>query len=145
LQRFDFKFQRVLDFRETIEDQKKGEFAKAKENVSRQEKILTGLIDEKERTAKDFNKFKTAFDFQCYARYSNLLDNKINTQKQNVVSAQTNLQSKNIELLKAMTDKKVLEKIKEKQRIEHDQEMDKREQRFNDDFAIYSYLRGIRG
>jgi flagellar FliJ protein len=62
-------------------------------------------------------------------------------QKSNLENARIALDKKNKELLKSISDRKVLEKLKQKAKDEFEFEQSKKEQNMNDDFALFSYIR----
>lgn len=140
MERFNFNLQKVLDFRITIEDKKKNEFVAAQKNLLREQKILEDTISKKNRVIKDAENYRTSYEFQSYVHFIDAVDKKIEKQREKVIICEKELDGKKQELLKAISDRKVLEKLKEKALQEFNIEQSKKEQRFNDDFALYAYV-----
>jgi flagellar FliJ protein len=138
---FRFNLQKVLDFKMTIEEKKKNEFVKALKELTIQDNKLKELMAHKERVKKDLLNFKTVFDYQNYVRYMDLLDKRIEHQKDKVNKCEKILEEKKQELIKSTSDRKVLEMLKEKALNENNLEISRKEQRLNDDFALFSYVR----
>lgn len=142
MEKFNFKLQKVLEFKETYEEKKKEEFSLELRNFYEQEKRLKELKDEKERTINNPPKFKMILDYQGFYRYLDLLDKRIEKQTQVLNEAKERVERARQELIKATKDKNIIEKLREKAYEEFWEEQNKKEQRFNDDYALYLYLRG---
>lgn len=141
MERFDFKLQKVLDFRINIEEKKKEEFVAAQKNLLRQQDILSNLISQRDKTANDSTSFKTVLEYQTLVRYLDMMTKRINIQREKAIEAREVLEQKNQELIRSISDRKVLDKLKEKAKQEYDFEVEKTEQKMNDDFALFSYIR----
>jgi flagellar FliJ protein len=140
MERFDFKLQKVLDFRINIEEKKKEEFVAAQKNLLRQQDILSNLISQRDKTANDSTSFKTVLEYQTLVRYLDMMTKRINIQREKAIEAREVLEQKNQELIRSISDRKVLDKLKEKAKQEYDFEVEKTEQKMNDDFALFSYI-----
>lgn len=143
MEHFNYRLQNVLDFKLEIEDKKKKEFVQCLKIYMQEEKKLKDLIERKkeEESKKDL---KNGADCISYARYINYLENAINIQHQNVKKSKEKLEKSKEELLKSTSDRKVLEKLKDKAFEEFMQLQNKKEQNLNDDYAIYSFIRNER-
>jgi flagellar protein FliJ len=139
--RFNFKFQKVLDYKVTIEDKRKEEFVTALRESLKQEKILDELVSQKQKTVNNTTKLKTVIEYQSFTRYLELLYKKIENQKQNLHNANEFMEVKKQELLKSTSDRKVMEMLRDKAKTEFDLEVANKEQRLNDDFALFAYIR----
>ncbi|MCX7904174.1 MAG: flagellar export protein FliJ [Caloramator sp.] len=142
MDKFNFKLQKVLEFKETYEEKKKEEFSLELRNFYEQEKRLKELKEEKERTINNPPKFKMILDYQGFYRYLELLDRRIEKQAHVLNEAKERLEKARQELIKATKDRSIIEKLKEKAYEEFLEEQNKKEQRLNDDYALYLYLRG---
>ena len=145
MEKFKFKLQNVLDYRSDIEERIKREFAVALQNFAQQEKILNELIQTKDQNMFKPQNFKTVVEYQNYTRFMEFLEQRIESQRENVRQAKEKLNKKREELIKATKDKSIIEKLKEKAFDEFVFEEDKKEQKLNDDYALYSYIRHERG
>lgn len=144
MEHFNYNLQKVLDFKIEIEEKKKEEFVKALKRYLKQEKLLKDLLIKKEETEKKIESIRTGFDCLTYSRYLESLNDRIETEKNNLKKAEGLLQSAKGELIKSTSDRKVLEKLKEKAKAEFEFEVSKKEQKQNDDFALFSYIRSER-
>lgn len=141
MEAFNFQLQKVLDYKEKIEEKKKEEFVKALKLQLAQEKELKHYIDTKNASKDYFYDLKTSGDFQNFSRYIEFLDNKIEDSKYKLVKATEQLEIKKQELIKSTSDRKVLDKLKEKAKQDFDAESNRKEQKLNDDFALFSYVK----
>ena len=71
--------------------------------------------------------------------YLSLLDSKIKQQKENVNSAMLNVDKVREELLKAVKERKILEKLRERKYEEYLLEQKKLEQKTNDEIVSYNH------
>lgn len=141
MEAFNYKLQKVLDYKERIEEKKKEEFVKALKYKLAQEKELKHYIDTK-NTSKDFiYDLKSSSDFQNFSRYIEFLDKKIENAKYKLAKATEQLEVKKQELIKSTSDRKVLDKLKENARQDFEVENNRKEQKLNDDFALFSYAK----
>lgn len=144
MEKFKFKFQNVLNFKIEVEEKKKNEFVKMFKNYLIQEKRLNELIERKNSAQEKKSELKTGVDCINYSRYLSYLENSIDIQRQNLLKAKDSMEKAKQELLKSISDRKVLEKLKEKAKEEFDFYENKKEQSLNDDFALFSYIRNER-
>ncbi|MDF2673263.1 MAG: fliJ [Clostridiales bacterium] len=141
MEAFNFQLQKVLDYKEKIEEKKKEEFVKALKFQLAQEKELNHYIDIKNDSKDYFYDLKTSGDFQNFSRYIEFLDKKIENAKYKLVKATEQLDIKKQELIKSTSDRKVLDKLKEKAKQDFEAESNRKEQKLNDDFALFSYVK----
>lgn len=141
MEAFNFQLQKVLDYKGKIEEKKKEEFVKALKFQLTQEKELKHYIDTKNDSMDFFYDLKSSADFQNFSRYIEFLDKKIENSKYKLVKATEQLEQKKQELIKSTSDRKVLDKLKEKAKQDFDTENNKKEQKLNDDFALFSYVK----
>lgn len=144
MENFKFKFQNVLNFKIEVEEKKKNEFVKMFKNYLIQEKRLNELMERKNAAQGKKSDIKSGVDCIQYARYLSYLENLIDIQRQNLIKAKDSMEKAKEELLKSISDRKVLEKLKEKAKEEFDFYENKKEQSLNDDFALFSYIRSER-
>lgn len=141
MQNFRFNLQKVLDYRVDVEQKAIDEFVTAQKNYFLQEAILNDLYLKRKTTANNIISLKTVYEYQSYTRYVEFIDKKILVQKESLEDAKDILDKKNKELLKSISDRKVLEKLKQKAKDEFEFEQNKKEQKLNDDFALFSYIK----
>ena len=134
---FTFRLQQVLEYRSQLEDQAKMAFAAAKDAHDRRQK-------EVERLAAALD---AAWNERHEAVLTNrneawLLENYCKGLAEDLESARASLKHLAIvmeearqKLVLAMQDRKLLDKLKEKQQVRHAKEENLREQRFNDEIC----------
>lgn len=141
---FKFKLQKVLEYKETIEEEKKEQFVLALKFLMNKEKELQACIDLKKSSNDYFSELKSSADFQSFTRYIDFLDKKIEKAKYNVEKAKEDLEGKKQDLIKSTSDRKVLDKLKEQAKHDFDFESNRKEQKQNDDFALFSFIKSER-
>lgn len=144
MEKFNFNLQRVLDYRIKVEDNKKEEFVISLKSYMHEEKILNVLNDKRKSMFEAVSSFKKSQEFQNYSRYMEYLNKKIESQIIVLKKAKEKLNKAKEELIKSTADRKILDKLKEKAKEEFDREENKKEQKLNDDFAMFSYLKNER-
>lgn len=144
MEKFNFNLQRVLDYKIKVEDIKKEEFVKSLKSYMYEEKVLNVLNDKRKLMFEAVSSFKTSQEFQNYSRYMEYLNKKIENQINVLNKSKEKLNNSKEELIKSTADRKILDKLKEKAKEEFDREENKKEQKLNDDFAMFSYLKNER-
>ena len=144
MENFNFNLQKVLDYRVGIEEKKKQEYVEAQKHMLKQESILKYLA-EKRTMAENYMTFEmTGYECQALTRYLEHLDKKIASQKIALNESIKLLELKTRELTQCMSDRKVMEKLREKAYKEFQEESNKNEQKLNDDFALHAFIRADR-
>ncbi len=144
MENFNFNLQKVLDYRVGIEEKKKQEYVEAQKHMLKQESLLKYLA-EKRTMAENYMTFEmTGYECQALTRYLEHLDIKIASQKIALNESIKLLELKTRELTQCMSDRKVMEKLREKAYKEFQEESNKNEQKLNDDFALHAFIRADR-
>lgn len=141
MDRYKFKLQKVLDYRTDFEDKKKEEFAEAQKIYIDEKDKLNKLVNTKEKEKQRSMDMKSIFEYQNYVKYIEFLNNKIEIQRHNLSVAEKFLSEKTEELVDAMKEKKVMEKLRDKTKNEFEYDASVKEQKQNDDFALFSFVR----
>jgi len=140
--KFIFKLQSVLNLKKQNEDSKKNELGKAIQRLEAEKQKLAALEDTLENTVKEFNektKKATVHELIEYNEYLSLLNSRIKVQKENVNNAALNVDKVREELIFAVKERKILDKLKEKQHEEFLTEQKKLEQKTNDEIVSYNH------
>ena len=139
MNRFIFRLQNVLRLREIKEDEKKREFGAAMRDLHHEEKKLEQLGDTLQNHENNMVKRGqgkvTARELQNNFYYARSLDEKIENQTGNVKKHEEIVDDKREELAEKTKEKKILERLKERRREEHDQAVQKEEQALIDDIT----------
>ncbi len=139
---FSFKLQPVLNVRIQQEDNLKNELGKAVQNLEAEkhrlqllENALSNLVDEfNEKTKK-----ATVHSLIEFNGYLSVLNAKIKLQKENVNIAAQNVDNVREELVKAVKERQIIDKYREKKLEEYAQEQKRLEQRTNDEIVSYKH------
>lgn len=140
---FKFKLQRLLDVKEKIEETKKNEFAEAKKNLNEAIKRKEDLILKRQNL---LNEMKDVSDIGSYkykiAEYNRYLVTLKNLQvriERNIKILELELEKKRIELSEAVKNRKILEKMKEKDLEKYKKEELKIEEAIVNEIVTYNY------
>jgi flagellar FliJ protein len=139
---FTFRLQKVLDHRIDVEDTKKDEFVKSRMEYIKQQEHLESLKQEIARTNKIKPKKSTnIFSYITMNNYKTALNEKTEIQEKRVDIYRESMNQKKEEFLESKRDRKVIEKLKDKAHNEFTIDQNKSEQKQNDEFALYGYMK----
>lgn len=138
---FAFRLQRVLDYRTTIEDQKKQEFMKSRLDYIKEREKLDGLKNRLEGCIQNGWNFSDAFHYRVMNNYITFMTEKINSQNEVTKSAEKKVDEKKAEYTESRRNRKVIDKLKENAFKDYKKNSDSIEQKQNDEFALYGYMR----
>lgn len=142
MKKFVFRLQKVLDQRLRAEDEKKREFVKARIAYTKEKEKLDGLREELlDCNLKLVDSFSGSFKYIVKYNHISLLEDRIKDQELVVKFMEQEMDSKRAEFEKSKKDRKVIEKLKENSQNEYNTFIDKQEQKLNDEFALYGYVR----
>lgn len=137
---YNFKLEKVLNYKENIENVKKGEYGEVNSKLEKAQYKLTkynnyrqNLISQKNNMMENTN----IGSLKLYSDYLKSISNDIKKQEKLILDINIELKSAKEELMKAMQEKKTLEKLKEKNYNEFIQEANKDEEKITD--AINSF------
>lgn len=140
MEMYKFRLQKLLDIRKDKEEESKRVFKEAKVEKEITEEKLTSL---KENYTK-YNKCpdgETLVSKKIKNMYLNALDNSISETKTDLANKIIELDVKREELKQKQIDRKTVETLKEKQVEAFMKEQKLAEQKANDEFALYGFLR----
>ena len=138
---YKFSLQNVLEWRKDQEDEAKLELIQAKNTLENENRYLTKLINENIRLKEKAALNKRVDVMRQDDLYREVLNDKIIQQKLIVEQTEHDVKRAEKELLKAHQDKKVMEKLKEKEEIEYYEEIESIEQKNLDEFATMTFGR----
>lgn len=120
--RFQFDFQRLLNLRERIEEQKAHELAEAKNKQQQNEKSLQKLLNTRENlmlsveAAKRRKAAESIAKFQMMSGYMSQLGDDIKSRHLQTEKSRSETEDKRKALLKAVQSKEVMNNLRDKQR-----------------------------
>ena len=139
--KFKFSMEKVLDWRSDTEETKKKHLGDAEREKFRQESLLQELIQE---NIKIKNESLTTTRIDILRRqnmYKVMLDDRIVQQKNQVDISVKSVETARLELMEAHKEKKVMEKLKEKEFLLVTSLEKSQEQKQLDEMATLSYGR----
>lgn len=138
---YRFSMEKILDWRSDTEEEKKKKLADVQRDKLQQEAVLQELIQENIKI-KNESLSTTRIDIlRRQNLYKVLLDERIVQQKNVLDQAEKALEDARIELMGAHKDKKVMEKLKEKEYTLVMEQEKNEEQKQLDEMAALSFGR----
>lgn len=145
---FNFKLEKVLNYKEIVENEKKNKFAQIKQRLYKEEALLDDYYKEKKSIIEKrnaFNKKIKVGELFLYNLYIDTINKKIEKQKLIVLNIMKELDQAKNEMVNAVKDKKILEKLKENKYEEFIYEQGKEEEKLIDNLVSYKTATRIRG
>ena len=142
---YTFRLEPVLRHRRLVEEELQRDLGLLKRELLLQEERLTGLEQARTRFSRELKKKEqtgiTVADALVYNDFLSQVSTDIESQSKRVLEARKNLDRKRDELVKAMKNRKILEKLREKGHHAHLQEEAKKEQELINEAAINLFNR----
>lgn len=145
---FNFKLEKVLNYKETVENEKKTKFAQIKQRLHKEESLLDDYYKQKKSIIEEKNSFNEnikAGELYLYNLYINTINKKIERQKSIILKTKEELNKAKDEMLNAVKEKKIFEKLKENKYEEFISEQKKEEEKIVDNLVSYKTATRIRG
>lgn len=139
IEKFNFKLEKVLDYKKGMELNKKNEYGKAKQKLNSDEDVLKSYNHFKENVAREKNmSTKTNIgDLKLYNNFLKDINDKINNQKEQVHKSESKVVKAETELLEATKEKKMFEKLREYKYDEYLYFIKKEEEKITDTIVSY--------
>lgn len=136
---YTFSMEKVLDWRSDTEEEKKKDLAQVQQNKLQQETILQRLIGENIKIKNDSLTTSRIDVLRRQNLYKDMIDEKIIHQKNVVNKAEKNVEAARIALMEAHKDRKVMEKLREKEYTFTMEQEKQDEQKQLDEMAALSF------
>jgi flagellar FliJ protein len=137
---FRFKLDKVLDYREQLEEQAKGALARARaardaqaEKLGDLEARLAAHLETETESRKSAN------DMWLWRQYKDALSQDISIARVELNSLELKLQRSRTEAVERSRDKKLLEKLKQTQAKRHHDQENAREEKENDEMSTIRF------
>lgn len=140
--KFNFRLQKLLDLKFQKEEQSKIVFKKAQEEKLQMEEKLN-LLNDNYRKYSETMMFGTVIEQKITHNYLNALVSCIDETKIELYKKNEMLEQKRKELVEKQIERKTVETLKEKQKDKFELETKLVEQKFNDELALYGYIRKL--
>lgn len=138
---YNFKLEKVLNYKETMEDFKKAEYGDVNQKLNKEEQILFDYNLRKQNLVNDKTNSSGKTNIASLKLYNNYLqDISKNIEKQEDIVDETKEELAKVkeELMVAMQEKKSFEKLKEKDYIEFIDESKKKEDKIIDGIVTFN-------
>lgn len=143
MNKFGFRLESVLNLRTQLEDNAKNSLARATIELMKQKNCLEELDDISNSSMDSLNSEVDqgipVYKLKSYNNYLSFLKIKIRNQKENVNNAQKDVDIHREDLVKAMQDRKIIEKLKEKKYQDYTKEQNKAEQILIDELNSFKF------
>jgi len=146
MKKFRFRLQKVMEYKEEIEKQRKLELSKAKQRVYDEEEKLKRLQRRDSVCRKQIQEKGTAEridprEMNLYYQYLKVLHVQMKHQNGCILEAKEVMEEKRKILLEATKERKILEKLKEKKHVEYNLDIARRERFVLDDVTSTAFAR----
>ncbi len=142
LSKFKFRYEKILNFLEKQEKDIQNKLSKAQNELLKEEKELTVLIKKDNNynnvIREELNNGCTLNFIKNLNNYKNNLSNLIDNQNIRINSIQRNIKDIRYELIDVAKDKKIMEKLREKKKLEHHNTLLSIEEKMIDELVTYS-------
>ncbi len=139
MKKFEFSLQKVLSYREQVEDNIRNEHAGILKRISDQEQVLAGLeLEARECSQKMDAEKQNGCKIYVVQMYEGYLSNKtkqIERAKKILAELELQKEKKLEELLSAKIDRSSIDKIKDKRKEEHSKAVMKADELFIEEFV----------
>lgn len=140
MEKFHFRLEKLLEIRRELEDESKIQFKNAQDEKVKAEEELQSLKEKYKEVSKNKN-CSTIFEYKIVNNYINFLDKRIEEEKINLKNKTIAVEEKRKELIDKQRDRKAVEKLRENKYLEYVKEAQAIEQKNNDEFALYGFIR----
>lgn len=140
---FHFKLEKILEYRRQVEDQAKLALAKAQQAAQEQTSLLARLASELQQCLHELSRTKqlTQADLWLWSGYKDRLVADKNSAEQTLAKLESLAEACRQELVSKSMERKLLEKLREKQAAKYEQDAQQREQKEFDETATLRYGR----
>lgn len=146
MKKFGFRLEAVLNLKTQMEDNAKNNLARSARELECQKECLEELKNLNEATIGSLNNEIDngipVYRIKDYNSYFSLMKNKIINQKENVNIAQKDVDINREVLVRAVQERKILDKLKEKKYQEYLKEQNKSEQQLIDELNSFKFKDG---
>ncbi|MGY0375153.1 flagellar export protein FliJ [Clostridium sp. JNZ J1-5] len=140
---FNFRLQKILDIRYQREEESKRLFKEAQDNKN----VIEKKLNELEYNYKKYSRLETncsMVERKIRQNYCNVLHFNINETTVELSKKSEELEIKREDLKKSQIERKTVEILKDKQKQAYLKEQNLIEQKNNDEFALYGFIRNLK-
>ena len=141
---YKFSLQKLLEIREEKEEESKRLFTESQRQKQITENELNNMRDSYDKY-KGIRPGEDVIYQKIKRNYLLALESGIKSKEQELVLKSREVEVRRIDLKQRQVDRKIVETLKEKQYRAFIKEQDRIEQINNDEFALYAYMRNLKG
>ena len=140
MEKFHFRLEKLLEIRRSLEDESKRSFKNAQDEKLKVEEELQSLKEKYRETSQNKN-CTSILEYKIVNNYMNFLDKRIAEEKINLKNKTIAVEEKRKALIDKQRDRQAVEKLRENKYLEYVKEVQAIEQKNNDEFALYGFIR----
>ena len=140
MEKFTFRLEKVLDYKEQVESLNKIEYSKANKKLSEELDTLENYISERKRLTYERNTNVnniSIHDLKSYNTYLNLMNSRIIHQQKIVEKTQKITENARKTLIQSTKEKRMLQKLKSRDLGDYQYLQKKEEEKVTDQFVSY--------
>ena len=141
---YKFSLQKLLEIREEKEEESKRLFTESQRQKQITENELSNMRDSYDKY-KGIRPGEDVIYQKIKRNYLLALESGIKNKEKELVVKSREVEVRRIDLKQRQVDRKIVETLKEKQYRAFIKEQDRIEQINNDEFALYAYMRNLKG
>ena len=141
---YKFSLQKLLEIREEKEEESKRLFTESQRQKQITENELSNMRDSYDKY-KGIKPGEDVIYQKIKRNYLLALESGIKNKEKELVVKSREVEVRRIDLKQRQVDRKIVETLKEKQYRAFIKEQDRIEQINNDEFALYAYMRNLKG
>ena len=141
---YKFSLQKLLEIREEKEEESKRLFTESQRQKQITENELNNMRDSYDKY-KGIRPGEDVIYQKIKRNYLLALESGIKNKEKELVVKSREVEVRRIDLKQRQVDRKIVETLKEKQYRAFIKEQDRIEQINNDEFALYAYMRNLKG
>lgn len=141
---YKFSLQKLLEIREEKEEESKRLFTESQRQKQITENELNNMRDSYDKY-KGIRPGENVIYQKIKRNYLLALESGIKSKEKELVVKSREVEVRRIDLKQRQVDRKIVETLKEKQYRAFIKEQDRIEQINNDEFALYAYMRNLKG
>ncbi|AOT68280.1 flagellar export protein FliJ [Geosporobacter ferrireducens] len=142
MNKFHFKYDNLLNVKEKHEEIAKGKLHKAVEKLDLEKDILNGFNKDRrncqQQLRSQMEEGVHAARLKVYESYMHNLNQKIQHQQESIEQCNNNINHLRMALVKATTEKRTFEKLKEKEKQLFNYQEKKEEEKFIDQLVTFN-------
>ncbi len=146
---FRFRLQKVLDYKQQVEDTKKQELFHLMKIFHEEEKVLRGLHELLLKKLSEFEEKQQGeldiLELLFYSGFISRLNGEIELQREKLRQLALQIEQKRGEVIAASKERRIMEKLRDKKYKEFMKEESRREQKFLDEIGNNAFVRNMEG